>query len=40
MNELEKTRLIKEANRLLDKIEANIHNIVESIKAKKIKKSA
>ena len=33
MNDTEKARLIREANALLDKIEANIHNIVNTILA-------
>ena len=34
MNDIEKARLISEAHTILDKIESNIHHIVESIKAK------
>jgi hypothetical protein len=35
MSQIEKTRLIKEAHSLLDKIELNIYRIVNGIKAKK-----
>jgi hypothetical protein len=34
MCELERMRLLKEANRVLDRIESTIHFIVDSIKAK------
>jgi len=37
---LKKKRLIKEANELLDNIEATLHFIVDSIKEKKSKKAA
>ncbi len=40
MTEFEKKRLHKEAHLLLDKIEAGISFIIESIKAKKRKKAA
>jgi hypothetical protein len=40
MSEIERTRLIKEAHLLLDKIEKNIRYIVEDIKTKKRNKAA
>ena len=40
MNDIEKTRLIKEAHILLDKIERNIHGIVQDIRDKQMKKAA
>jgi len=40
MSEFEKAKLIREANILLDRIERNIHHIVNSIKAKKLKNAA
>jgi len=39
MKELEKAQLLKEANRLIDKIDATIRYIVESIKSKNAKVS-
>jgi hypothetical protein len=35
LNELEKRRMLKEAHRLLDNIEFNLHFMVNAIKAKK-----
>lgn len=40
MNEIEKKRLIKEANKLLDRIESTIHSIVSDIKSKSHSKAA
>ena len=40
MNDLERMRLMKEANELVMKIETSLRSIVESIKAKKLKKAA
>ena len=36
MDEIEKSLLILEANALLDKIESNIHNIVDTIRDRNI----
>lgn len=38
LNDIERTRLIKQADRLLDKIEVRLHHIFDSIKQKKAKK--
>jgi hypothetical protein len=40
MTQFEKARLLKEADKLVNKIDANIRYIIESIKAKKAKKAA
>ena len=40
MCEIEKQQLIKEANRVLDRIEATINYIVSDIKTKNLKKAA
>jgi hypothetical protein len=39
-NDIKQQKLIKKANSILDRVEANLHNMVDTIKQRKYKKAA